>query len=543
MWLRFLSISLTLFLFSFLLYRSVDNLYQQKKINVIVITVESLRNDLITPENCSALIKAAKKGFSFTSHRAISGWTGANMVSLLTGLSPFQSGVHTRGQSVDPAPTLPLEQLAEHGYTVEGLQSFMAMDIYRNLGLTLNTSGSDLRYYLAQKKVNKQPFLFWHHYTHTHLPYKVSGKFRFNWEKEVGKSDNKQITRLRAVETKSAVYSDQYRFENDDVAIVHQMHAGAVKEFDHWFKSFWSFFRKSGLYRNSIMIVTADHGDEHGERGSVGHASTTLNGHLHEEIVRIPLFIWLPEKIERKGNNIVQPNSSHIDLMPTLFALLDIQPKISLPGANLLQQNYSGSNWMGMTSGGGFAEPDPANIRYFEYGLIDKDLKLLVRIDKEGTITPRLYDLANDPQEEVNLVQTRSLEKERLMKRLVSSLDKIVIRPTIQPAKPNQNRGVPCPKWIRPSDSGIYSYNDLAGKFQLEWSGSREKKYIIQYKTGTGKTAINGEITSDGPVKNFGTIERKFWETWIVPNSPFRLRVRNSDQGNWSKWLELEAVQ
>ncbi len=543
MWLRFLSISLALLLFAFLVYRSVDNLYQDSKINVIVITVESLRSDLVTRGNCPLLLKTSENGISFTSHRAISGWTGANIVTLLTGLSPFQSGVHTRGQSVDPSLVLPLEQLTQIGYTVEGLQSFMAMDIYRNIGLSLNTSSSHLKHYLAQKKTDNQPFFFWHHYTNTHLPYRASEEFRFNWKKEVAGSDNRLFARLQAVETRSVLNSDQYRFEEGDNAIIHQMQSGAVKEFDHWFNSFWSFFLKSGLHRNSILIVTADHGDEHGERGSVGHASTTLHGHLHEEIVRIPLFIWLPDRIEHNGGSIVQHNSSHIDLMPTLLSLLDIQPEISFFGTDLLKQGYTGSTWMGMTSGGGFAEPDHTNISYFEYALIEEELKLLARIDKDGTVVPRLYDLSKDPLEKNNLTLTRPAETKRLMKQLREAIDQMVVRPISRQPIPRRNKGDPGPRWVRPSRGGPYSYADLAGKFRLEWSGSQGKQYIIQYRTGTGRTAITGEITSDGPVKDFGIIERKFWETWVVPNSPFRLRVRNIKQGNWSKWIELEAVQ
>ena len=41
-------------------------------------------------------------------------------------------------------------------------------------------------------------------------------------------------------------------------------------------------------------MLTTDHGEEHLERGQVGHASTTRNGHLHEELVRLPLIVWRP---------------------------------------------------------------------------------------------------------------------------------------------------------------------------------------------------------------------------------------------------------
>ena len=69
---------------------------------------------------------AIRSYYVLPSHRAVSGWTTANIVSLLTGLSPIAHGVHTRGQFVAPELDLPLEQLGAKGYAITGLQPFMA---------------------------------------------------------------------------------------------------------------------------------------------------------------------------------------------------------------------------------------------------------------------------------------------------------------------------------------------------------------------------------------------------------------------------------
>ena len=46
--------------------------------------------------------------------------------------------------------------------------------------------------------------------------------------------------------------------------------------------------KQRGLYDDSVVIVTADHGDSLGEDGRMGHAYT-----LYPEIVRIPLLVHL----------------------------------------------------------------------------------------------------------------------------------------------------------------------------------------------------------------------------------------------------------
>ena len=98
----------------------------------------------MTIENTPSLLKIAEQGTRFTNHRAVSGWTGTNIISLLTGLTPFESGVHTRGQSVSLNQNLPLYVLQRSGYQVEGIQGFMHMDIYRIMGLNILTETSDL---------------------------------------------------------------------------------------------------------------------------------------------------------------------------------------------------------------------------------------------------------------------------------------------------------------------------------------------------------------------------------------------------------------
>ena len=105
--------------------------------NIIVLTVESWRAETATPELMMNLFRASAEGSRYINHRAISACTGPNIIAVLTGLSPFEQGVHARGQSISAEYAVFLDDLAAHGWEVASLQSFAAMDVFRNLGLNV----------------------------------------------------------------------------------------------------------------------------------------------------------------------------------------------------------------------------------------------------------------------------------------------------------------------------------------------------------------------------------------------------------------------
>ena len=97
--------------------------------------------------------------------------------------------------------------------------------------------------------------------------------------------------------------------------------ASRVKSFDACFGAFIADLKERNLYDDSIVIVTADHGDSLGEEGRMGHAYT-----LYPEIVRIPLLMHLPARLR---DTLVAENEGPVfstDISPTLHALLGIQP-------------------------------------------------------------------------------------------------------------------------------------------------------------------------------------------------------------------------
>ena len=98
-------------------------------------------------------------------------------------------------------------------------------------------------------------------------------------------------------------------------------YASRVAHMDACFGQFITQLKKAGQYDNSIIIVTADHGDSLGERGRWGHAYT-----LFPEIVRVPLLIHLPASMKSSFVTDPQRIAFLTDITPTLYYLLGEKP-------------------------------------------------------------------------------------------------------------------------------------------------------------------------------------------------------------------------
>ena len=94
-------------------------------------------------------------------------------------------------------------------------------------------------------------------------------------------------------------------------------YASRIERLDGCFNSFIQFLKRSGRYDNSIIILTADHGDSLGERGRWGHAFS-----LFPEIVRIPLIVHLPADMRAVYPTDPDEIAFLTDITPSLYYLL-----------------------------------------------------------------------------------------------------------------------------------------------------------------------------------------------------------------------------
>ena len=131
---------------------------------------------------------------------------------------------------------------------------------------------------------------------------------------------------------------------------------------------------------NSVVILTADHGEEFGEHGGRYHGTS-----VYEEQVRVPLIISAPGSL--RPRRIAEPVQT-IDLLPTLLTALDIPKPPRLRGRDL------GSLLTGKRGEGPglvLAETD-------EQTLLGQGSLRLICARKLGAC--KLFDLTHDEHEE-----------------------------------------------------------------------------------------------------------------------------------------------
>ncbi len=99
-----------------------------------------------------------------------------------------------------------------------------------------------------------------------------------------------------------------------------------VHQVDECLGGFFEFLKARGLYDNSVIIVTSDHGDATGELGRSSHSLS-----IFPEVMRVPLLIHLPAEMR---HNVVHDDthlSALTDITPSLYYLLGHRPIVSSP--------------------------------------------------------------------------------------------------------------------------------------------------------------------------------------------------------------------
>ena len=107
----------------------------------------------------------------------------------------------------------------------------------------------------------------------------------------------------------------------------HAPYASRLRQLDRCFGRFIDDLKTEGLYENSVVILTSDHGDSLGEGGRFGHAYTVF-----PEILRIPLIIRVPSELTAGLGVDPAGLAFSTDLSPTLHTLMGLAPAGEGPG-------------------------------------------------------------------------------------------------------------------------------------------------------------------------------------------------------------------
>lgn len=173
--------------------------------------------------------------------------------------------------------------------------------------------------------------------------------------------------------------------------------ASELGRFDECFGRFISYLKSRGLYDNSIVVLTADHGEAYGEYGHISHAYG-----MYPSTLRIPLIIHLPKAARSRYYYDPQAVAFNIDVTPSLYYLLGYRPiandeKFGRPlftETSEENRSYQRNSYL-------------VSVCYNPiYGILGGDGKTLF-IANEMDGVDQYFDLVRDPDGVVNLIDNK----------------------------------------------------------------------------------------------------------------------------------------
>jgi arylsulfatase A-like enzyme len=383
--------------------------------NLLVLLVDTLRADAVglygggttTP----ALDTLGRRGTVFEAAVSQAPWTLPSVATLMTGLPPRRHGAIG-----DPSPadrptngrwgfltdevTTWAELAAGRGITTIGVSANPLVSRGTNVAQGFETFvelpwDAAARTWASADRVN-EAFLAWlprvHgyrfaaylHYMEPHDPYTPSlppptpagmrPAIAAGWVRDAANRINWRGTDPLAPH---------------ELAHLRARYAGEVRTWDRALARLLDGLAAAGVADDTIVVVTADHGEEFQEHGRLTHGS-----HLYEESIRVPLVFAGPGIPVDRRADVAQG----IDLFPTLLGLVGAVPPRS-PGRDLLAAERTPRPAVVETASG--IAPDGHTVDVVAVRTAGWKL-----VETPALGRTEVYDLAADPREEHDRADT-----------------------------------------------------------------------------------------------------------------------------------------
>lgn len=168
--------------------------------------------------------------------------------------------------------------------------------------------------------------------------------------------------------TPASVESDSIPYQNN--------YDNGVLQADHYIQKLFEKLEAKGYLKNSIVVITADHGESLGERGYYGHVQN-----VYSEEIRIPLWIYDSDSLMRVQRHFAEQP----DIAATIVDRLGLPVPPSWTGRSLLRPAFDTITYH--------------SINYF-YAAIDyQEGRVYKYLYNSDTKKEELYDDRHDPRE------------------------------------------------------------------------------------------------------------------------------------------------
>ena len=209
--------------------------------------------------------------------------------------------------------------------------------------------------------------------------------------------DTANYTGRRIINTRTG----PYEFREGELEYTRAQYAGEVTLVDKYVGKLLSRVKELGLWDNTIIVLTSDHGHPIMEHGILHKAPYCL----YPELMDLVFMVYHPDR-EYAGMEC-DAYVSHHDILPTILAFLGLSPPAPVDGRNL---------WEWVT---GEREDRREYMTSIFGGWVwcrDEDYAYISDLDGEHR---RLYDLHEDPGQHSNIAEERPDICERMYNRIL----------------------------------------------------------------------------------------------------------------------------
>lgn len=325
--------------------------------NILICVIDTLRRDATTlgdPEVTAKtapmwpsmpggmtpnLNEMAKHAAVFTNAYSASPWTVPSHASIFTGMLPIAHNCVARTPRLGPVGPTIAELCARVGYETAaffsnpwlsdratGLLRGFAIKQEATIGDLATMTGAEgdqggaetlrnVDAYLAGR-TGEKPFMMFVNLLEAHLPYAPTPIIR-----------SITMPPLHPTENTSIQWSHEYNArlhpeDEVDWPKVRGLYAGDVRYADELFGVLMQVLDKHKLLKDTIIIVTSDHGENLGEHGRMEHQFS-----LHETVLAVPLMVRAPGGEIAEGRYSEPVMTTDIYATVADLALADQRPK------------------------------------------------------------------------------------------------------------------------------------------------------------------------------------------------------------------------
>jgi len=389
-----------------------------KKPNIILISIDTLRPDHMgcygySRPTSPVMDQFASEGLLFEDVTSPSPWTLPAHGSMLTGLYPNRHALKSHNVSLPKDIITLADVLQKQEYTTTEIinSDYLSKRYGMNRGFTnymyvvekahqVEPSQVEDKAKLWLSNSQTQPFFLFLHYFDVHSDYCSQAKYEKIFLRPYkGKFDGR-TSQLR-------FYRDaQIALEQTDGEHLVDLYDAGIKQMDDGLDRLFSFLKSKGLYDNTYVIITSDHGEEFLDHGSVLHGRTQF-----QEMIKAPLIIQGPGIPKCKR---IKYAASLVDLMPTILSMANAPIPPSLDGIDLsplwTEKNTS------MPNRYIFAGADHNN-KVYDTKQAVRHPRYKLHYDKL-TKNQQLYDLQLDPGEKTDIASVSSELVDSMMAQL-----------------------------------------------------------------------------------------------------------------------------